>query len=171
MIIDLINLGNSPVEFNLSLSPEEMDLETESFKLRGEVRAAGKVTRRIVQTDVEGEIAAGIEIDCTRCLEPVQRSLHIPFSVSYTAPENYTDEKEAELQGDDLDLAISEDDRIDLKEIVREQILLNLPEQVLCKEECKGLCQKCGANRNLIDCKCEEKEVDPRWSALKDLIK
>lgn len=171
MIIDLIKLGNSPVEFNLSVPPEEMDLETESVKLLGEVKATGKITRRIVQTDVEGEIATGIEIDCTRCLEPVERSLQVPFSVSYTAPENYTAEKEAELQGEDLDLAVSEDDRIDLKEIAREQILLNLPEQVLCKEDCKGLCQKCGANRNLIDCKCEEDETDPRWSALRDLIK
>jgi uncharacterized protein len=171
MIIDLIKLGNSPVEFNLSVPPEEMDLETESVKLLAEVKAAGKVTRRIVQTDVEGEIAAGIEIDCTRCLEPIERSLQVPFSASYTAPENYTAEKEAELQPDDLDLSISEDDRIDLKELVREQILLNLPEQVLCREDCKGLCQKCGANRNLIDCKCEENEIDPRWSALKDLIK
>lgn len=171
MIIDLIKLGNSPVEFNFLLPPDEIDLETESVTLRGEVMMAGKVTRRIVQTDVEGEIAAEIEIDCTRCLEPVEKSLKIPFSVSYTAPENYTAEKEAELHGDDLDLAVSEDDRVDLKEIVREQILLNLPEQVLCQEDCKGLCQKCGANRNLIDCKCEENEADPRWSALKDLIK
>jgi uncharacterized protein len=52
---------------------------------------------------------------------------------------------------------------------VREQILLNLPEQVFCKEDCKGLCQKCGANRNLIDCKCDSDETDPRWAALKNL--
>lgn len=171
MIIDLIKLGNTPVEFDLPVPASEIDLGTENVRLVGEVSAKGKVTKHIVQTDVEGEITADIEIDCTRCLEPIRRALEIPFAASYTAPENYTTEKEAELQGDDLDLAISEDDRIDLKELVREQILLNLPEQVLCREDCKGLCQKCGANRNLIDCKCEENETDPRWSALKDLIK
>lgn len=171
MIIDLIKQGNSPFDFDLSIPPSEIDLEGENISLRGDVSAKGRLTKRIVQTDVEGEIRAGVEIDCTRCLRPVERMLEIPFHVSYTAPENYTDEKEAELRGDDLDLAISEDDRVDMIELVREQILLNLPEQVLCKEDCKGLCPKCGADRNLIDCKCEEKEIDPRWAALEDLIK
>jgi uncharacterized protein len=69
-----------------------------------------------------------------------------------------------------LDVAVYEGDKIDLGELVREQIILNQPEQVFCREDCKGLCEKCGANRNLIDCKCEEKEIDPRWAALKNLI-
>jgi uncharacterized protein len=56
-----------------------------------------------------------------------------------------------------------------LTELVREQILLAVPEQVFCREDCKGLCLKCSANRNLIDCNCEEKEIDPRWAALKNL--
>jgi uncharacterized protein len=68
-----------------------------------------------------------------------------------------------------LEIAILESNNIDVAELVREQILLNLPEQVFCAEDCKGLCPQCGANRNLIDCKCEEKEIDPRWAALKNL--
>jgi uncharacterized protein len=171
MIIDLIKQGNSPLDFDLSIPAGEIDLENENVRLTSDVAAKGSVTKRIVQTDVEGEIKAEIEIDCTRCLNPVTRSFEVPFHASYIAPENYTEEKEAELRGDDLDIAISEDDRIDIAELVREQILLNLPEQVLCKEDCKGLCPKCGGDRNLIDCNCEEKEIDPRWSALEDLIK
>ena len=171
MIIDLIKQGNSPLDFDLSISPAEIDLGSETVKLIAEVEAKGRLTKRIVQTDVEGKITAKAEIDCTRCLATVESVLDIPFHVSYTSPENYTDEQEAEVRGDDLDIAISDDDRIDLIELVREQILLNIPEQVLCKEDCKGLCPKCGADRNLIDCKCEEKEIDPRWAALQDLIK
>jgi uncharacterized protein len=44
-----------------------------------------------------------------------------------------------------------------------------LPEQAFCREDCRGLCEKCGANQNLIDCKCEEKEIDPRWQGLREL--
>jgi uncharacterized protein len=69
----------------------------------------------------------------------------------------------------DLDVDAITSDELDLKEVVREQILLNLPEQEFCGEDCKGLCQKCGTNLNLIDCKCEETEIDPRWAALKNL--
>jgi len=64
---------------------------------------------------------------------------------------------------------VFEGDELDLTELVREQILLNLPEQTFCNPDCKGLCPKCGQNRNLIDCNCEENETDPRWAALKNL--
>jgi uncharacterized protein len=171
MMIDLTRPGKFPLEFDIQIPGDEIDLDTEGVKLAGDVREKGTVTRHIVETRVEGDINARIEVDCTRCLKPVETVLDIPFSVSYTAPENYTDEKETELHPGDLDLAVSEDDRIDLKEVAREQILLNLPEQVLCGEDCKGWCEKCGADRNLINCKCDGKETDPRWAALKDLIK
>jgi uncharacterized protein len=44
-----------------------------------------------------------------------------------------------------------------------------VPTQVLCRDDCKGLCAKCGANLNLADCDCEDKEIDPRWAELKRL--
>ena len=58
---------------------------------------------------------------------------------------------------------------IDLAEIAREQILLELPQQFFCKDDCRGLCEKCGRNLNLKDCDCEDDEIDPRWAALKNL--
>ena len=95
--------------------------------------------------------------------------IEIEFSAAFVTAENYTKAKEAEINTEDLDVSLIEGNEIDLAELVREQLLLNLPEQVFCKEDCKGLCEKCGANRNLIDCNCIEKEIDPRWSALKNL--
>ena len=89
--------------------------------------------------------------------------------MSFVTPDNLTVEKEAELRIEDLDVSIYEGDKIDLSELVREQIILNLPEKIFCSEDCKGLCAKCGANRNLIDCNCDKKELDPRWAALKNL--
>ena len=119
----------------------------------------------IAQTDVEGDIFADIEVECSRCLTVSQSNLEIHFSAAFVTPENYTEAKEVEVGEDDLEVSIIEDEQIDLPELVREQILLNLPTQFFCKEDCQGLCPKCGANRNLIDCKCEEKEIDPRWKA------
>ena len=52
---------------------------------------------------------------------------------------------------------------------MREQVLLSLPGRALCQQECKGLCPKCGANRNLADCGCGEGLADPRWNALAGL--
>lgn len=167
MIIDLITLETSPYEFEFEIAPENIDLDGEA-RLQSPAQVKGNVTRHIAQTDVEGTIKAAIELECARCLQKIDKSSEIPFKAAFVAPENYTQAKEAELNADDLDVSILEGNTIDTTELVREQILLNLPEQVFCSEDCKGLCPQCGANRNLINCNCLENEVDPRWSALKN---
>lgn len=169
MKVDLRTLEDKQTSFDFTLSAGAVDLESDAAKLKNEVKAHGKLKKGIAQTDVEGEIFAAVEIECSRCLQPTESSLEIPFNAVFVTPENYTQEKEAEISAADLEVSIFEGDQIDLGELVREQILLNLPTRKFCQENCQGLCQKCGANRNLIDCKCEEKEIDPRWAALKNL--
>ncbi|MGI8468596.1 MAG: YceD family protein [Pyrinomonadaceae bacterium] len=169
MIVDLTSLENSVLEFNFALSPESIDLEVEGAALKNAVKVKGKLTKGIAQIDVAGEISADAMIECARCLQPIERKLEIPFKAEFVSAENYTVAKEAKLRGNDLDVSVFEDNKIDLTELVREQILLNLSEQIFCREDCRGLCDKCGANRNLVDCNCIKKEVDPRWAALKNL--
>ena len=163
MIVDVTTINDARSAFDFSLEPDEIDLESEPARLKNAVKVNGKLIKGIVQTDVEGKIFADLEIECNRCLHLVENSFEFPFNAAFVTPENYTEAKEAELKNEDLDVSIFQGDKIDLKELVREQILLNLPIQAFCREDCKGLCQKCGANRNLIDCNCEEKEIDPRW--------
>jgi uncharacterized protein len=169
MIIELASLEGSSLPFDFTLSPDEIDLDIDEGRLTRDVRVKGELTKRIIETDVVGTIDTAIELACTRCLQPIAESISIPFDVSFVAPEHFPEAKEVEIKGEDLEADAFNGDRIDLKELVREQILLSLPEQLFCKEDCKGLCAKCGANRNLIDCNCEENEIDPRWSALKGL--
>ena len=169
MIVDVATLKDKQTDFDFTISPSEIDLEEESAKLIDNVKVEGKLTKGIVETEVEGRISGKIEVECTRCLQPVETNLDFPFEASFVVPENYTQEKEAELRADDLEVSIFEGDKIDMTELTREQILLNLPTQIFCREDCKGLCEKCGTNRNLIDCNCEEEAIDPRWSALKNL--
>lgn len=168
MIVDLITIGDAPLEFDFTLAPEEVDLDADEARLKSAARFSGKLTKHIAHTDVAGNIRAEIELECTRCLQKIDKMQEIPFQAAFVAPENYTQAKEAELQAADLDVSVLEGNEIDLTELVREQILLNLPEQVFCREDCKGLCEKCGANRNLIDCNCLDEEIDPRWAALQE---
>ncbi|MDQ3712458.1 MAG: DUF177 domain-containing protein [Acidobacteriota bacterium] len=169
MIIDLITLEKSPYAFAYSFAPDEIGLDVETAKLKSVVKVEGELTKRIVQTDVEGEIFAEVETECSRCLLTTDLKLEFSFEAAFITAENYTEAKEAQIKEDDLDVSIFSGDEIDVKELVREQILLNLPEQTFCREDCKGVCEKCGANRNLIDCNCEVKEVDPRWQGLRKL--
>ena len=169
MKVDLSTVKDSPISFDFLLHPNEINLENEMAKLKSPAQVEGKITKGIAQTDVEGKIFVEVELECARCLQPVEHLLEFPFEAVFVTPENYTEEKETELRAQDLEVSVFAGSEIDLTELAREQILLNLPTQVFCIEDCKGLCQKCGANRNLIDCNCEEKEIDPRWAALKDL--
>lgn len=169
MIVDLVSLEGSSHPFEFSIPAGEIDLGTENVRLLCDVHAAGTIKKHIVQTDVEGTIKADAEIDCTRCLSPVAAPLDINFDLSFVTEENFAAEKETEIDADDMTTDVFDGDKLDLKHLVREQVLLDLSTQILCKEECKGLCEKCGANRNLINCNCEETEIDPRWAALKNL--
>ncbi len=169
MIVDLVTIKDADISFDFILKPDEIDFDSDEAKLKHEIKVEGSLKKGIAQTDVQGNIDAIVEIECSRCLQTAEQSLGFPFNATFVTPEHYTDEKEAELKADDLDVSIIEDDKIDLKELVREQILLAIPVQVLCREDCRGLCQKCGASRNLIDCNCEEKEIDPRWQSLREL--
>ena len=169
MIVDLTTLKSSLFSFDFTLTPEEICLDSEDAKLINVVKTRGDLKKGIAQVDVEGEISCDVAVECSRCLTSAESSLKIPFDTVFVAPEHYTETKEAELGVEDLEVSIVEDDQIDLTELFREQILLNLPTQIFCKEDCQGLCPKCGANRNLIDCKCKDKEIDPRWEALGDL--
>jgi len=169
MIVNLTTIKDVHHSFDFTIEPSEIDLGDETVELKTDVRVTGKLKKGIVQTDVEGRISTAAQIECVRCLQPVEKLLEILFSAAFVTTENYTQATEAKLNEQDLEVSIFEGDRINLTELVREQILLALPEQVFCIEDCKGLCQKCSANRNLIDCNCEEKEVDPRWQGLREL--
>lgn len=166
MIINTAELVGGEKDFRFTSQP---DLEEETVRLKKAAEVTGKLRKGLVQIDVTGEIKADAEVDCTRCLSAFDLRMEIPFKVAYVTPENYTQAEESEVKNEDLEIAIYENEEINLDELVREQILLSLPTQAFCKEDCKGLCEKCGANKNVESCDCEEKEVDPRWAALKNL--
>lgn len=169
MIIELANVGIRPKAIELTLSPDEIELDVDGVTLVGDVKFAGETAKIDDKVHVWGKVTTNAEIACVRCLEPVSQKFEIEFDDIFVDAADEPSDDELVLEGEDLDQSFVIDGKIDLAEVVREQLLLELPEQLVCREDCKGLCPKCGSNRNLIDCRCYEDEIDPRWSALKDL--
>lgn len=170
VVIELFDIGDATRKFEFSLAPEAIDLEQENARLIDAAVVTGELKKGIAQTDVKGEIRARVAVECARCLQPVEKDLEISFAAVFVQPEDLTpEEKETQLTTTDLDVSTIENDKIDLNEIVREQIILNTPDQTFCREDCQGLCDQCGANRNVVNCKCRENEIDPRWNALRNL--
>ena len=168
MLIDLATAPTHQKALRAEFAADEIDL-AEDGRLDGPAVFDGEIFRDERRTYLGGMIAATVETDCSRCLEPVKRSFEIPFRDIFVDASLETDQREVEIDDDALDESLVIGGRVDLAEVVREQILLAMPEQVFCSEDCRGLCPICGGNRNLIDCKCEDDDVDPRWAALKNL--
>ena len=169
MIVDLLSLTDEPLPFEFKIAPGEIDLDTEGTRIVGDIVVLGELSKSAAKTDVKGSIKAPLEVDCTRCLTPVRRDLDVAFEVDFVSKELFPESREMHLESSDLDTDVIDGNELDLSHLAREQILLNLPEQVLCREDCKGICPTCGKDLNEGDCKCGEDEIDPRWSALKDL--
>ncbi len=168
MIIDLASVGRNSKRIELEFEPSDIDLD-EGARLTTNVAFAGDISRHGTRTHVRGRIEAGVETDCVRCLELVGKAIDVQFEDIFVDAADEPTDDEIELGESELDESLIASNEIDMVEVVREQLILATTETVFCKEDCKGLCPKCGANRNLIDCKCEENEIDPRWAALKSL--
>ncbi|MCL2851543.1 MAG: DUF177 domain-containing protein [Defluviitaleaceae bacterium] len=113
-------------------------------------RIHGRVTKVDTGAVVcEGELTAKLRFECGRCLDAVEHELSMGFQ-------------------EKIELA-AHDDVIDISSLVDENIILNIPQKVLCGEECKGLCPVCGASLNLRDCGCE-RGGDSKFAALKNLL-
>lgn len=103
--------------------------------------------------------------NCDRCLKQTSSELETILSgklVSSTGKFNDEDEQE--------DIIFYEDDRLNIKEYVWNQVVSSLPMKILCNKECKGLCHTCGMDLNTQSCDCMGSIIDPRLEKLKDLF-
>ncbi len=169
MIIDLASVGKIAKALVIAFDPGEIDLEGENANLVGKAEFAGETQRVDGKAHIRGRIGADLLLNCTRCIELVAKHIDISFEDVFVDAVNEPRTHEIEVGSEDLDESFVIDGKVDIAEVVREQLLLDLPEQIFCKEDCKGLCPKCGENLNLIDCKCADNEIDPRWAALRNL--
>jgi len=157
------------LSFEHQYAANELDISEHEFKLEKPPLVSGRVTRAGMDMRVQGEIKATLVTACDRCLTDVPIELEIPFDLIYVPEDPGTGHTgETELHDRDLDLAVYENDQINLDDLVLEQLELSLPSRVLCRDDCRGLCSECGADLNFEQCHCE-KPIDPRWQALADL--
>ncbi|HJS73153.1 MAG TPA: DUF177 domain-containing protein [Vicinamibacteria bacterium] len=189
MFIDLdrVPLEGQAVDRTFTLEPSS--LANEEFKLLTPATVSGRLEpvreddeRASGAEDVfrlRGRMACRIELACVRCLEPFPMDLaeeldllYLPQS-SNVGPktESEDDESGRGLEPEEVAVSFYRDERIDLSQMIVEQIVLALPMKPLCKADCRGLCPQCGVNRNLSSCDCAPEDTDPRWAPLRTLSK
>lgn len=110
---------------------------------------------------LEGEIKPDLTVFCARCGKQFGYSEPIKLYAKITD----------KLANDDEDeFIIMENFAVDIDEIVRSALILEAPTRYICKEDCKGLCPKCGCDLNLRNCGCDISDRDSRWDVLKDFF-
>lgn len=170
MRVELASLERHGGKFAHNYHPGELDLDEERVTLLAPPRVTGRVQQSDLKVTVKGEAAAELQLECDRCLKSLSVPVSSSFEVEYVTPDTYQADSAAELLDEDLSLSVFNGEVLDIDELVREQLLLELPAQILCQQECKGLCPECGGDRNDADCKCEEAQIDPRWAGLKEIV-
>lgn len=165
MLLGLSAIMDSPGEsipFSTSVDLSDLCYGI-SYPVTEPVVAQGTVRNTAGVLVMKGELSTCIHGICDRCANPFQREVSFPIDVVLVqelADEENEDEWVFPLEGDSADL----------DDIVRTVFVLNLDSKLLCKEDCKGLCHRCGKNLNEGPCNCQ-KELDPRFAALKQLLK
>jgi len=157
----IIDCPGASIPFSTSVDLSDLCFGV-SYPVSEPVKAEGVVRNTAGVLVMTGEITTCIHGICDRCASSFDRDVNIPINVvlvTEMANEENEDEWVFPLEGDSADL----------DDIVRTVFVLNLDSKLLCKEDCKGLCHQCGKNLNEGPCNCQ-KELDPRFAALKQLL-
>jgi uncharacterized protein len=157
--------------FDVELKAGAIEFLVPEIRQNGPLRAVGTVelvTSVLLEIRVTGHVSVLMESDCDRCLEPAAMPIDSDFELYYRpVAEGYGEEKV--LDDGEAQMGFYEGDGLELNDVLREYVLLSLPMQRLCRENCKGICPACGDNRNLKECSCQTEAVDARWAALKTI--
>ena len=111
---------------------------------------------------VTGTASADLEGECVRCLDPIVDELDVRFQELYV----YDDSRDQTSDEEDDGVSMLEDDLLDLEPLLRDAVVLALPFQPLCRDDCPGLCPDCGARLADDPDHAHEDPVDPRWAGL-----
>lgn len=162
--VEDIREGVSTLEF--TCGSEEVGLEEEDVCFTGPVVARLKLTRTDDKVFVKAELSVAIELECARCLRPVQRTLEATLESQYRPLP-----KMVQYPLDDIGIRYYSGEYIDLSDDFRESLLLELPVKILCSEDCRGLCPYCGQDLNKGSCNCYLEPEEIRTPKFADLIK
>jgi len=171
MLIHVRELEVRAARFDVEIAPGIIDFLDSELRQTGPLKARGRaelVTGALGEIRVSGHLAVDMEAACDRCLEAARYPIDTDFTLYYRpVSEGYGDEKE--IDAGEAEMGFYEGESLELNDVLREQVLLALPMQRVCREDCKGICPQCGRNRNQNECHCQVASVDDRWAALKEL--
>ena len=120
---------------------------------------------------LRGDLKYGLRQPCSRCAEVVQCNIkhHFELALSQVGTSRPAVTEKAAEESEEVDVIIFHGPEIVIDPMIEEQVILSVPYLSLCKEDCKGICQKCGKNLNEGVCQCSKESAEGPFSVLKNL--
>ena len=179
MFFHVRDLELKPVRFDVELPPGTIEFLDPKLKQSAPLQAVGKaelVMGSLGEIRVTGQVKVQLQAECDRCLEPSDFPVDSSFELYYRPVQAGTGARavrveEKAIDAGEAEMGFYEGEGLELNDVLREFVLLALPMQRLCSEDCKGICPECGQNRNQKDCSCRTTVGNNRWAALKELRK
>ncbi len=170
MNINISNLSEGIHQYEFEEDPSGIELDERFSK---PVAVKVELERRRRQLFLTGHVKTSGKFVCDRCLSDFSKDISVDYRMAYVYEIKGSDgvgRAENPEAGDEVTVIQESANEIDIAEDVREYILLSVPMKLLCREDCAGLCGKCGANLNNGPCNCAKDEADPRWDKLKQIM-
>lgn len=172
--IDSIKRGDkNTLELNFALDLNTIEYYGDVIDLISPVNVNGRLYVIDDRLYLNLQVRTELSVNCSRCLE----SFTYPFKSSINAEfvhESLFNREEDEV---DDDIIYYQEADIDLAELVKEHIIMNIPMKLVCNENCQGLCSSCGIKITDGSCNCDhdhipsmEEDIDPRLAKLKELL-
>ena len=167
MLLDMrpiISDGKTSIDFDVPLEKEDCDVLTELYpdvNFEYPFRLVGQVKNMSGYMVLKASADVKFTTPCARCAEPTAYSLALSLEKSIAT---------GDISRDNDDYIFIEDMKLDITTPALEEIIFLMPSRVLCREDCRGLCPKCGKNLNDGDCGCKKSQGDPRLAILKTLL-
>ena len=162
--------GDRLLEFDYELALDVSSEDTGSYLWGVGFPSPMKVSGEITNTAGYMRMTLTMSVDyvaqCARCLAPVTGEFTLDLEKTVAPRDLLGDLDESKLD----EFAIIEDGFLDMDEQLLEQLEMEFPMRFLCKEDCKGLCPKCGKNLNEGECNCDHQDFDPRLEPLRKLL-
>lgn len=170
MLIDIARIPPEGQDVALPDGPLDLGDSAGLWEGAATVRAAMHLERSGRGVVIGGSFVGGLSLVCGRCLEPFPFEAEDRFDLYCEVPAAGPVDEERALAPDELDVTYLEEGQINTDQLLRENLLLSLPLQPLCREDCRGLCPRCGANLNHGPCGCAPPAADPRLDALRKIL-
>ena len=170
MVFGIEEIGDEGLCFSLILKKDQLEINQAGLSVSVDITVNGSLNRIDDDVYLKGTVMASVIASCSRCLDTLSYPIDSVLKSHYVPSDNqFISKRDVELHASDIDAEVYENQQIDLTQSIRDSILLAVPVICLCKENCKGICSKCGHNLNQGPCECEnESFVDPRLESLKN---